>query len=97
MIGEHYRDFRPTLATEKLTERHNPILSVESTRHATDPDEPSTVPRSSFEPATSSQCSNPSIQSPDPRGQCLPPDDPDNVQNHLSSLRTSSSKKTMLC
>lgn len=32
MIGEHYRDFGPTLATEKLDELHDIHLSVESTR-----------------------------------------------------------------
>lgn len=32
MIGEHYRDFGPTLAAEKLTELHGIHLSVESTR-----------------------------------------------------------------
>jgi len=32
LIGTHYRDFGPTLACEKLAERHNLHLSVESTR-----------------------------------------------------------------
>ena len=32
LIGEHYRDFGPTLAAEKLAERHEIHLSVESTR-----------------------------------------------------------------
>ena len=32
LIGAHYRDFGPTLACEKLAERHNLHLSVESTR-----------------------------------------------------------------
>jgi transposase len=32
LIGEHYRDFGPTLAAEKLAERHDMHLSVESTR-----------------------------------------------------------------
>jgi transposase len=32
LIGEHYRDFGPTLANEKLRERHGVYLSVESTR-----------------------------------------------------------------
>lgn len=32
LIGTHYRDFGPTLANEKLAERHNIQLSVESTR-----------------------------------------------------------------
>ena len=32
LIGTHYRDFGPTLANEKLLERHNITLSVESTR-----------------------------------------------------------------
>lgn len=32
VIGEHYRDFGPTLAAEKLAERHQITLSVESTR-----------------------------------------------------------------
>lgn len=32
LIGSHYRDFGPTLACEKLAERHNLHLSVESTR-----------------------------------------------------------------
>ena len=32
LIGTHYRDFGPTLAKEKLLERHNITLSVESTR-----------------------------------------------------------------
>lgn len=31
-IGSHYRDFGPTLASEKLLERHGITLSVESTR-----------------------------------------------------------------
>ena len=31
-IGAHYRDFGPTLACEKLHERHGITLSVESTR-----------------------------------------------------------------
>ena len=30
MIGEHYHDFGPTLATEKLAERHDIHLSVET-------------------------------------------------------------------
>lgn len=32
LIGSHYRDFGPTLANEKLAERHDIHLSVESTR-----------------------------------------------------------------
>ena len=32
LIGTHYRDFGPTLACEKLSERHDLHLSVESTR-----------------------------------------------------------------
>jgi len=32
MVGEHYRDFGPTLASEKLSERHGIHLCVESTR-----------------------------------------------------------------
>ena len=32
LVGEHYRDFGPTLACEKLLERHNLCLSIESTR-----------------------------------------------------------------
>ena len=32
LIGTHYRDFGPTLAREKLFERHNITLSVESAR-----------------------------------------------------------------
>ncbi len=32
LIGAHYRDFGPTLACEKLVERHGLSLSVESTR-----------------------------------------------------------------
>ena len=32
MIGEHYRDFGPTLAAEKLAERHDIHLSVETVR-----------------------------------------------------------------
>jgi len=32
LIGTHYRDFGPTLASEKLAERHGIELSVESTR-----------------------------------------------------------------
>jgi transposase len=32
LIGTHYRDFGPTLACEKLSERHQLHLSVESTR-----------------------------------------------------------------
>lgn len=32
LIGAHYRDFGPTLATEKLVERHGQRLSVEGTR-----------------------------------------------------------------
>ena len=32
LIGTHYRDFGPTLACEKLAERHDLHLSVESTR-----------------------------------------------------------------
>ena len=32
LIGEHYRDFGPTLATEKLAELHGIHLSVESAR-----------------------------------------------------------------
>jgi transposase len=32
MVGEHYRDFGPTLASEKLSERHGIQLCVESTR-----------------------------------------------------------------
>lgn len=32
LIGTHYRDFGPTLANEKLLERHDISLSVESTR-----------------------------------------------------------------
>ena len=32
LIGTHYRDFGPTLAGEKLSERHGISLSVESTR-----------------------------------------------------------------
>ncbi len=32
MVGEHYRDFGPTLASEKLSERHGIKLCVESTR-----------------------------------------------------------------
>ncbi len=32
LIGAHYRDFGPTLASEKLTERHSIRLCVESTR-----------------------------------------------------------------
>ena len=32
LIGTHYRDFGPTLACEKLSERHGLPLSVESTR-----------------------------------------------------------------
>ena len=33
LIRSHYADFGPTLAWEKLTERHDLMLSVESTRH----------------------------------------------------------------
>lgn len=32
LMGTHYRDFGPTLTSEKLTERHGIALSVESTR-----------------------------------------------------------------
>ena len=32
LIGAHYRDFGPTLATEKLAERHKLIVSVETVR-----------------------------------------------------------------
>ena len=32
LIGTHYRDFGPTLAAEKLTEKHNLTLSVETVR-----------------------------------------------------------------
>ena len=32
LIGTHYRDFGPTLASEKLFERHDITLSVECTR-----------------------------------------------------------------
>lgn len=32
LIGTHYRDFGPTLANEKLAERHDIQLSIESTR-----------------------------------------------------------------
>lgn len=32
LIGAHYRDFGPTLACEKLAERHELCFSVESTR-----------------------------------------------------------------
>jgi len=32
LVGAHYRDFGPTLAGEKLAERHGLGLSVESTR-----------------------------------------------------------------
>ena len=32
LIGTHYRDFGPTLASETLAERHGLDLSVESTR-----------------------------------------------------------------
>ncbi len=32
MVGEHYRDFRPTPASEKLSERHDLHLGVEGTR-----------------------------------------------------------------
>lgn len=34
LIGEHYRDFGPTLACEKLAERHGIELSVETVRQA---------------------------------------------------------------
>ncbi|MHB0992337.1 MAG: hypothetical protein ACYC0M_13830, partial [Burkholderiales bacterium] len=32
LVGAHYADFGPTLAAEKLAERHQIRLSVESTR-----------------------------------------------------------------